>query len=52
MENFPFHINSFDSATYFISKVLIELNQNRTDIYFRDKKILYLIKLLILNLHI
>ena len=25
-----------------------ELDQNRTDIYFRDKEILYLIKLLIL----
>ena len=27
----------------------LELNQNRTDIYFRDKEILYLIKLLILG---
>ena len=28
---------------------LHELDQDRTDIYFRDKEILYLIKLLILS---
>jgi hypothetical protein len=28
---------------------LYELDQNRTDIYFRDREILYLIKLLILG---
>ena len=32
-----------------VKKNKYELNQNRTDIYFRDKKILYLIKLLILG---
>ena len=29
--------------------LLYELDQNRTDIYFRDKEVLYLIKLLILG---
>jgi hypothetical protein len=29
--------------------MLYELDQNRTDIYFRDKEVLYLFKLLILG---
>lgn len=32
--------------------IINELDQNRTDIYFRDKEILYLIKLLILTIDI
>lgn len=34
---------------YALCMLLYELDQNRTDIYFRDKEVLYLIKLLILG---
>ena len=43
METFPYTTNLRSRIT------LYELDQNRTDIYFRDKEVLYLFKLLILG---
>ena len=46
METFPFTANLL---LFHKLAALHELDQNRTDIYFRDREVLYLFKLLILG---